>query len=291
MASTRRDIRNRLRSLLNDFPYDSAPLAADITAVDFELSFGSDDIAKFKDGYDVEIEEEVCRVTNVDVANGKIQAMRGHLDSEPESHSEGETVRCLNLFSDFELNRHISKAIRSTWPRLWYEKRVVHSETIQSEKIEYELGNANMMRLEVEDSPGSGTYVLLRNAECYRFVDDQSAEHSVVVLRWPLPVGCHLRYLYAAAIPDLTIDAAELKYETINPGVSEFIELQAAANAAYELMARRMRFHEYSVAVAERVADVDAIIRARFAYQNGADVRMADIKRPLPPIWPTRWRR
>jgi len=297
MATTRAQLRNSIRDVLHDWPVNRAPLAAQVTAAATDFTFASQaETELFKKGYCCEVESEVCMVTVVDGAGKHITVTRGYRGTTAAVHLASSVITSTDLFTDNELNRNISSAIRFSWPAIWLPRRVVHSSQTAAGTLEYELANTNLFELEMDDGSGRGTYRPMHNITLSQVMAAAGTPtpveslHTIVTFHSQPPEGRNLRYFYADRVPDLTSDTAELWFESFEPAITEYLMWQAASLAAADLIGQRMRFHEYSVAVQDRVADVDAIIRSRFAYQNSAQVVLASIRRPLPPIWAQRRR-
>ena len=294
--ASREDIRAQLRAALSDFPSDSAPLAAGVSAAATSFTFAAVDIVKFKDGYDIEVEDEVCRVVEVvndpDTSTYTVTVLRGHMGSVAATHDAAKVVWCHNLYTNFDLNRLLNRAIASTWPAIWIERDGTHA-AVTGEAREYELLHTDIISVFIETGVGSGLYWPVRNCYVRSYVktsegDGSFTRHSALTFNVQPPRGLKLRYGYLEAVGVLATDAAKLEAAALYPALVEYVISRAASYAAAALRGRRQRFHEYSVAVGDRVADVDAIIRSEFAYRNAADVVMADMKRPYPPVWRTR---
>lgn len=290
--ATRAEIRAQLRTMLSDFPSDSAPLAGGVSAAATTFRFAAADIVKFKDGYDVEVEDEVCRVVEVVNADPtfEVTVLRGHVGSAAVPHDAAKTVWCQNLYPDFDLNRLLNRAIASTWPAIWIEREAEHK-AVTGESYEYVLGYTDVISVFIETAVGSGRYWPVRNCYVRSYVETAEGaltRVSVVTFNVRPPSGLKIRYGYLEKVAALATDAAKLEEAALYPALVEYVISRGAAYAAAALRGRRQRFHEYSVAVAERVADVDAIIRSEFAYRNAADVVMNDMKRPYPAVWRTR---
>lgn len=293
-AVTRAEIRAELRAALSDFPSDSAALAEEVTAAATVFKFAAADITKFKDGYDVEVEDEVCRVVEVKAVDPdyEVTVLRGHMGSAAVAHAVSKVVWCHNLFSDFDLNRLLNRAIASTWPSIWIEREDEESQVTDGSH-EYVLAHTDVISVFIETGVGSGRFRPVRNCYVRSYVATSEADQSLsrlsaITFNAVPPTGLKIRYGYIEAVNALATDIAKLEEEVIYPALVEYIISRAASYAAAALRGRRQRFHEYSVAVADRVADVDQIIRSEFAYRNAADVVMADMKRPYPPVWRTR---
>ena len=296
MELTRAQIRAELRAALSDFPSDSAPLAEAVSAAATTFVFAAADIAKFKDGYDIEVEDEVCRVVEVTADAGTetytATVRRGHMGSAAATHAVGAVVWCHNLFCDFDLNRLLNRAIGSTWPAIWVEREDDDSEVTDG-SLEYVLAKTDVISVFIETAVGGGRYRPVTNCYLRSYVETSEADESltrvsVLTFNTTPPIGLKLRYGYLEKVAALATDAAKLEEAALYPALVEYLIARAASYAAAALRGRRQRFHEYSVAVGDRVADVDAIIRSEFAYRNAADVVMADMKRPYPPVWRTR---
>lgn len=294
--ATRAEIVAQLRAMLSDFPSDSAPLAEAVTAAATVFKFAAADITKFKDGYDIEVEDEVCRVVEVELTGEapneetEVTVLRGHMGSTAATHDAAKTVWCHNLFADFQLSRLVNRAIASTWPAIWIELETEHK-AVTGESFEYELAHTDVISVFIETGVGSGRYRPVRNCYLRSYVETggegELTRVSALTFNVRPPSGLKIRYGYLERVAALD-DTLKLEEAAIYPALVEYVVSRAASYAAAELRGRRMRFHEYSVAVAERVADVDAIIRSEFAYRNAADVVMNDMKRPYPPVWRTR---
>lgn len=294
--ATRAEIVAQLRAMLSDFPSDSAPLDEAVTAAAATFTFAAADIVKFKDGYDVEVEDEVCRVVEVTVDEQQqtyeVTVLRGHMGSTAATHDAGKTVWCHNLFTDFDLSRLVNRAVASTWPAIWIEREADHTAKTGT-GYEYTLAHTDVVSVFIETAVGSGRYWPVRNCYVRSYVatsetDESLSRVSVVTFNVRPPAGLTLRYGYLEKVAALAIGTSKLEAAAIYPALVEYVICRAASYAGAALRGRRQRFHEYSVAVAERVADVDAIIRSEFAYRNAADVVMNDMKRPYPPVWRTR---
>jgi len=296
-AVTRAVIRAQLRAALSDFPSDSAALAEAVSAVATDFPVAAADVAKFKDGYDIEVEDEVCRVVDMTPAvgeaeTGTVQVLRGHMGSAAVTHAAGKMVWCQNLFCDFDLNRLLNRAIASTWPAIWIEREDEDAEVTDG-SFEYELDHTDVISVFIETGAGSGRFRPVWNCYVRSYVETAEgngsfSRKSALTFNALPPSGLKIRYGYLEAVAALTTDVAKLEEEVLYPALVEYIISRAASYAAAELRGRRQRFHEYSVAVGDRVADVDQVIRSEFAYRNAADVVMNDMKRPYPPVWRTR---
>lgn len=291
MASTRKQLRTQIRSALGDFPTNQAVLAALVNASTETFTFAAGEEAHFKLNSDLEIESEVCHIRDINTTAHSLTVTRGYFGSTAAQHALGTVCSALHIFSDFELNVLFNQAVRSLWPRVWFERQVVHSALTNASVLDYTLAQTHIIEVEIESGTDSGKYYPLRMIELARILSETNTWATIIRFHAYPPGNRRLRYRYAAKVPLPATDTEEIWAEDLIPGLSQYLVFQTAALASAALQGRRAHYAQYSTAVEERVGDVDMMIRNRFAFQNSADVLMSQIARPLPPPWPTRRRR